>query len=127
MTLRILHDNITFVGKLLERLKDLREGLRHAFSVEEKKEKAFPEEELILIKRLARAITTRRMGTPAVLFLESLQPLSYIGSQVMAFFRPFMTFLFSPEEYDRLAHLLERRSSIEALIEEIKKAEEDGS
>ena len=43
----------------------------------------------------------------------------------MFFLRPFMTFIFSAAEYDKLAHILERRSSIEILIQEIRSAEED--
>jgi hypothetical protein len=102
-------------------LKDFGERLRHAFALEE--EGGLGSEELALIERLARAVVQRGMATPAVLFLESMIPLSYIGSQVMHFLRPFMTFVFSQEEYDRLSHLLERRATLERLIEAIKRLE----
>lgn len=125
MTPKTLHANIKLMGRLSDGIKGLKEGLRHAFSLH--RGEALGEEELALIKRLAKGIVRRRMAAPAVLFLESLEPLSYIGSQAMSFFRPFVTLLFSPEEYDRLTHILERRNGIETLIEEIKKAEEDYS
>jgi hypothetical protein len=116
---------------ILESLKGIRKGLRHAmpsadslrraFAMEETK--GLTQEELALLERLAQAILRRRMAAPAIMFLESLMPLSYIGSQVMHFLRPFMTLLFSQEEYDRLAHLLEDRSAVEQLIETIKRLE----
>ncbi len=98
-------------------------SLRRAFNLGEVE--GFTQEELDLLERLAQAVVRRRMAAPAVLFLESLMPLSYIGSQVMHFLRPFMTLLFSQEEYDRLSHLLERRSTVEYLIEIIKRLEGD--
>lgn len=112
-------------------LKGLREGLRHAMPTADSLRRAFAleerggltQEELALLERLAQAIVHRRMATPAILFLESLMPLSYIGSQVMHFLRPFMTLVFSKEEYDRLSHLLENRSAVEQLIEAVKRLE----
>lgn len=121
------------VSWILQGFKGAREGLshflpsadslRHAFGLESGE--AFTQEEIALLERLAKAVVRRRMATPAILFLESLIPLSYIGSQVMHFIRPFMTFLFSQEEYDRLSHLLERRSTLEHLIETIRRLEKD--
>lgn len=99
------------------------DSLRRAFALEGTE--GLTQEELALLERLAKAVIRRRMATPAILFLESLIPLSYIGSQVMHFIRPFMTFLFSQEEYDRLSHLLERRSTLEHLIETIRRLEKD--
>ncbi|HHT9118994.1 MAG TPA: hypothetical protein ACFYD3_00420 [Candidatus Hypogeohydataceae bacterium YC41] len=102
-------------------LKRFREEMRQAFAMEGRE--GLTEEERVLLERMAQAVVRRRMATPAILFLESLMPLSYIGSQVMHFLRPFMTFLFSQEEYDRLSQLLERRSTIEHLIEAIRRVE----
>lgn len=59
---------------------------------------------------------------PATLFLESVQPLNYIGSQMMVFFRPFLTFFFAPAEYDLLQGILEKRGGIQRIIEELEKA-----
>ena len=77
-----------------------------------------------LIGRLAEKIVARRMAFPAVLFLQSIQPLNAIGSQAMVFLRPFLTGLFfNPEQYDRLAAILERREGLGALVEAIETAE----
>ena len=121
------------VSWILQGLKGVREGLRHVVPTADSLRRTFAlegtegftQEELALLERLAKAVIHRRMAAPAILFLESLIPLSYIGSQVMHFLRPFMTFLFSQEEYDRLSHLLERRSTIEHLIETIKRLEKE--
>ena len=75
-----------------------------------------------LLHQLAVAVARRGMVTPAVLFLESLRPLSYMGSQAMIFLKPFLSPLFSTARYDRLAEILERREGIEALVQAIESA-----
>lgn len=117
----------TPMSKISDRIDSLRNSLRHAFAIDHQGEggrRELTEDERALIRKLANAIARRKMCVPAALFLESFQPLNYIGSQVMFFLRPFMTFIFSAAEYDKIAHILERRSSIEILIQEIRKAEE---
>jgi len=57
-----------------------------------------------------------RMTVPAIFFLESMKPLSFVGSQAMVFFEPFVRALFSVPEYDRAAQLMERRENLEALL-----------
>ncbi|MBM4054435.1 MAG: hypothetical protein FJ264_07160 [Planctomycetes bacterium] len=79
------------------------------------------EKEHALIVRLAEIIHKRRLTTPAILFLECLQPLNYVGSQSMVFFRPFLTFFFSAREYDLLQGILEKRTGIKMIIGELEK------
>jgi hypothetical protein len=116
------------MSTLSERIDEFRDTLRHAFAIDSTGRDGkggLTDGELALLRKLARIITRRRMGAPARLFLESLQPINFIGSQAMFFLRPFMTFIFSAAEYDKLAHILEKRQSIEILIQEIQKAEEE--
>lgn len=114
------------ISKITEKIDGLRSSLRHAFAIEERQTDGKPtDDELALVRKLTGIIVRRKMGVPAALFLESFQPLNFIGSQIMFFLRPFMTFIFSAAEYDKLARILERRSSIEILIQEIRSAEED--
>ncbi|HUT32088.1 MAG TPA: hypothetical protein VNE39_01295 [Planctomycetota bacterium] len=105
------------------RVAKLRQSLRHAFSM---KSPFGPlsEADRELLAQLALAIARRRMVGPAILFLESLRPLSYIGSQAMLFLRPFLTPLLNAERYDRLAEILERREGIEALVKAIERVSE---
>jgi hypothetical protein len=56
------------------------------------------------------------MSVPAVLFLESVRPLNYVGSQALLFLRPFLTPLFAVREYEQVAAILERREGIAALV-----------
>jgi len=93
-------------------------GVRHAFALEGPQGR-LTEADRELLRRLALAIVARRMSTPAVLFLASLRPLNYIGSQAMVFLRPFLTPLFNTKQYERLAAILERREGIGWLIDAI--------
>lgn len=65
------------------------------------------------------------MAVPAILFLESVKPLSFVGSQAMYFFEPMVRALFAVPEYERLAALMERRESVEALLVAIERRDED--
>ncbi len=103
------------------RIARIRQSLRHAFSMESPLG-PLTEADRELLRTLAVAIARRRMVTPAVLFLESLRPLSYMGSQAMGFLKPFLTPFFNPERYERLADILERREGIEALVQAIESA-----
>ncbi len=59
------------------------------------------------------------MSVPAVMFLESVRPLNFVGSQAMVFFKPIISRLFTSAEYDKLATILEKREVIDLLIKEI--------
>ena len=64
------------------------------------------------------------MTVPAILLLESVKPLSFLGSQALLFFEPMVRAFFSVPDYDRAAALLERRESLEALLVRIEAKEE---
>jgi len=103
------------------RIAKLRKSLRHAFSLDSP-HGPLSEADRELLARLARAVARRRMVGPAILFLESLRPLSFVGSQALVFLRPFLTPLFDATNYQRLAGILERREGIEALVQAIEAA-----
>ena len=54
------------------------DGFRHAFSVGERTLSP-TSEEIGLLQRVADTVVKRGMATPAVVFLESLGPMSYLG------------------------------------------------
>ncbi len=95
--------------------------MRHAFDLDGP-HGALSDEDRALLKRLALAIVARRMGMPATLFLNSVKPLNYVGSQAMAFLRPFLTPLFNRADYQRLTEIFERRTGISALTDAIERA-----
>ena len=62
---------------------------------------------------------------PAVLTLESMRPLSFVGSQFMHVLSPSVTAFLSGPEWDALAHLLEKRQGLEYVIQRIEALSEE--
>lgn len=78
-------------------------------------------EEDAVLDKLARKVVDRGFGMPAILFLESVKPLNYIGSQVMVFFEPMIQTVFNFKDYDAFRSALEKRESIEIMVLKIEK------
>lgn len=78
-----------------------------------------------LLSRLAKEIVDRSLTAPAVMFLESTKPLSFLGSQIMVFFSPFVKAFWDGASYDQLSALLEDRENIEILLEEMERLESE--
>ena len=100
--------------------KKLRQEFTHAFAIAPLAS-GFSPGEVVLLKKIARRIVNRDMAVPALLLLESLGPLGFLGSQIVHGLKPFLDVVIDPEDAERLAILLERRESIErlsALIQE---------
>jgi len=103
------------------RVARLARGLRHAFALDGPLG-PLTEADRELLARLASFVVKRRMAGPAILFLESLRPLNYVGSQAMVFLRPFIAQALGEKDYGRLAEALERREGIGALLDAIESA-----
>jgi hypothetical protein len=101
-------------------LTRLREIISNAFAVE-KTEKDFDQEDIAFLERIARLIVRRGLAQPAILFLESVRPLNFLGSQLLRFSNPFVEIICSRLELERLAGILENRKSISIMIEMIEK------
>ena len=99
-------------------------GWRHAFALD-RGEDPLTEDETDLIDRLARGIVKRRLSAPALLFLESVQPLHFIGSQALVFFAPLAKALVKGKDYDTLTSLLERRIAVDTLLRRIEVLESE--
>ena len=82
-----------------------------------------PEDDL-LFDRIAEATVRYRMTVPAILFLESVKPLSFVGSQALYFFEPMVRAIFTVPDYERFAALMERRENFEALLVAIEQKDE---
>jgi len=94
------------------------------------------EEEARMIDRIAAEVIKRRLETVAIMFLESIKPMSYIGSQLaMVFVGPFLSifgdlgvnyikFFDKRENVEKL--LLKIEEQVKIRDEEEKKAKEDG-
>jgi hypothetical protein len=59
------------------------------------------------------------MTVPAIFFLESMKPLSFVGSQAMHFFEPMVHAFFPVRDYERFAILMEQRENLEVLLVKI--------
>ena len=102
----------------MTRMKLLKRWWAHAFAVEGDRME-LGEEDRALVERLAELVVRRRLSAPTLMLLESSRPLTFVGSQVLAFLAPFATLVFAPAEYDRFVSLLERRKSIDWFVEAI--------
>ena len=92
----------------------LRHEFAHAFALSPARGDP-TQEEIALLEKIAAAIAYRGMADPAVLFLESLGPLNFLGSQVLHGLAPFFELVCDPTELERLTSMLERRESVERL------------
>ena len=82
-----------------------------------------PEDEAILDK-LAELTVRHRMTVPAIFFLESVKPLSFVGSQAMHFFEPFVNAFLPVRDYERFALMMERRENLETLLVKIERRDD---
>ena len=81
-------------------------------------------EQIQLFDRLADRVVRLRFTVPAVVFLESVRPLNFVGSQAMLFFAPMVHALFGKHEYDLIQQALERRETLGYLADLVEYKEE---
>ena len=92
--------------------------LRHAFAVEPETPVSGGELPPSL-ERIARAVVSRGMETPAIVFLEAATPLSFLGSQAMFAFWPFVKLASIDADYHEVARSLEDRRALRMLAARI--------
>lgn len=100
---------------LAETWGKVRAGFSHAFATRAEAE-PFSSEDLALMERMADAVVRREMAAPATVFLESLGPMNFLGSQALHFLAPILEFALNVQELERAARLLERRDTVSRLI-----------
>jgi len=98
-----------------QRFQGVREALKVAFAMRPTDEPLTPED-LNLLDRVAVTVVARGMASPALLFLESVGPMNFLGSQALHFLTPILNLACDSREIERAAHLLERRDAISRLI-----------
>lgn len=104
------------------RIQRIRTWCAHAFAVNPPASR-ITEEERALAARMADFVVRRQMTTPALMVLEAGRPFNFIGSQFLAFLSPFVTLIFSGEEYGRFVRFLEKRQSVQTLIDALAETE----
>ena len=100
-----------------------RRAVAHAFAISPESEELSPQD-LQLLDKVANAIVRRRLDTPAVLLLESSEPLNFLSSQAIQGLRPFLDIVCAPAGTERLVHILERRDATFLLTQLIQKQRE---
>ena len=78
-----------------------------------------------LLNEVAKEIVRRNLTAPAILFLDSMKPLSFLGGQFMAFFSPFAHMVVDAPSYDAFAAAIEDRENVEHLISRIETLAEE--
>jgi hypothetical protein len=104
-----------FKGNAAKKVAQLRAGLRHAFAVQPETQ-PLAIEDVQLLERIAETIVKRGMAAPATMFLESMGPMNFLGSQALHFITPIIECAFSTKEVEQVARLLERRDTVSSLI-----------
>jgi hypothetical protein len=99
----------------------LRKEFKHAFALTPTGPQYSAEDEALL-QKIAGLIVKRGMAAPALLFLESVGPLNFLGGQIVHGLKPFLDLVCDPIELERLATILERRDSVDKLIMLIQEA-----
>jgi len=77
------------------------------------------ERALVLIDKAAHFIAERRLSPAALMTIESLRPLNFIGSQIMYMIMPFAELFFNPRQYQEFAAMMENDEYIKILLERI--------
>lgn len=101
--------------RMVEKLAQLQAGFRHAFAVRPESQ-PLSIDDVELMERVADVIVKRGMAAPATVFLESMGPMNFLGSQALHFFTPIIECAFNVKEVEQVARLLERRETIPQLI-----------
>ncbi|UCF78115.1 MAG: hypothetical protein JSW03_08375 [Candidatus Eiseniibacteriota bacterium] len=98
-------------------------GLR-PFLKEEPEANGEEKDDDALIDAVANRVVRMGLGVPAIFFLESSKPLSFLGSQLLVFLEPFVKTFFDIKSYDRFYTLMENRDNVEKLIQRVEDLEE---
>lgn len=95
-----------------------KEKLKHAFALEPALQ-PHTEQLPAILEKFATAVVDRGMETPAILFLEMVRPLNFLGSQMVFAAVPIAGIFTNPSELEEMATALEHRGAIGNVVERI--------
>ncbi len=78
-----------------------------------------------LLDAIAGRVVRMRLAVPAIFFLESTKPLSFVGSQVLVFLEPFVQAFLTVRHYERFTRMMEDRRNVEKLIQRVEALDEE--
>jgi hypothetical protein len=105
------------IGHLLDFLRPRPEDDQQRAAEEARKQQ--------LVDKLARAITGRRLQSPAALFVELNRPIGFLASQAAIFARPFLSFFLPPEDVTAAAEILADPAALDQLLARLAEAPEE--
>ena len=77
------------------------------------------EEQLEIIERNAKYIVKKGMGTIAILFIDSMKPLSFVGSQMLQIANPILTLIPYFKDFDKVAEMMEDKENVNYFLNRI--------
>ena len=83
------------------------------------------DEQQATVERVGRFIVRFGLTVPAILALETLRPLSFVGSQFMYLLSPAVTTFLTQQDWDSMAELLEHRDGIEHVLQTIERLDRE--
>ena len=83
------------------------------------------EEQRATVQKVADFIVRFGLTVPAILALESLRPLSFVGSQFMHVLSPAVTIFLTQHDWDAMATLLEHRGGVEYVLQAIERTDRE--
>lgn len=93
--------------------------LKHAFALSDGEPTEPTASQQDAIDRILQEVVDRRMTVPAAMLLETCRPLNFVGSQLLVFFSPLMKIALGVQAQDDFARFLERRGSIDYLLDRL--------
>lgn len=80
---------------------------------------------LELIEKFARFFVEKRLGTAAIMTIESLKPIYGLTSQAIYTVSPFIEVFFSEKEIQEVAVLLNNREYVDLLVKRVDELDEE--
>lgn len=67
------------------------------------------------MQKIAREIVQRQLTVPAIIFLETIKPLSFLGNQLLIFANPIVSLIVRTGNYYKFVRMIENRENVEKL------------
>jgi hypothetical protein len=65
---------------------------------------------------IAKQIVSRQLTVPAIIFLETIKPLSFLGNQLLIFANPIVSLVVQTGNYYKFVRMIEDRDNVEKLM-----------
>ncbi|MGB3976575.1 MAG: hypothetical protein WBM02_06330 [bacterium] len=108
-----------------DRWKKFKSKLSSAFKVESEEDWEPNDRQKAIVEKLAKWVVNHRLTLPAIMTLESVTPLNFLGNQAMVFFHPFVSAFLDTGDYKEFQNMLEYRKSIGYMIQVLEAREEE--